>query len=89
MRYYLTASDDLAGDIRTSVWPPDTTGVTDFSPASPYPDMVEIRALPTVTQPVAEQFDHPSVLYVDDSRVDSEVRSSWLEALEDLGVPVR
>ena len=85
LRYYLTASDDLAGDIRTSVWPPDTTGVTDFSPASPYPEMVEIRALPTVTQPVADQFAHPSILYVDDSRVDLQVRSTWLEALEDLG----
>ena len=25
LHYYLTASDDLAGDVRTSVWPPDTT----------------------------------------------------------------
>jgi hypothetical protein len=86
LRYYVTASDDLAGDIRTSVWPPDTTGVTDFSPGSAFPFLTEIRGLPTVTQPVADQFVHPSTLYVDDSRADHQVRSAWLEALEDLGL---
>ena len=68
LRYYVTASDDLEGDIRTAAWPPDTTGVLDFSPGSPFPYNAEIRALPTVTQPVAGQFAQPSLLLVDDSR---------------------
>ena len=37
LHYYLTASDELAGDVRTSVWPPDTTGVLDFTIDSPFP----------------------------------------------------
>ncbi len=85
LRYYLTASDDLAGDIRTSVWPPDTTGVLDFSPGEPYPLQAEIRGLPTLTQPVPDQFAHPQVLYIDDSGGDAETRTSWLAALDDLG----
>jgi len=85
LRYYITASDDLTGDVRTAVWPPDTTGILDFSGGSLYPYHAEIRGLPTVTQPVAGQFAHPPMLFVDDSRIDPQVRISWLEALDDLG----
>ncbi len=86
IHYYVTAGDDLDGDVRTSVWPPDTTGVLDFSLPSVYPYPAEIRGLPTVTQPAPGQFAHPAMLLVDDTYPKSELRSQWLETLETLGI---
>jgi len=85
LRYYITASDDLAGDIRTSVWPPDTTGVTDFTVDSPFPRGVEIRGLPSITQPVAGEFAWPSIIFVDDTD-DPPAAEVWFRALEELGL---
>ncbi len=85
MHYYITASDDLAGDVRTSVWPPDTTGVLDFTPGSPFPRETEIHALPTLTQPVAGQFTQPSFLFCDGSD-DPQAAAVWLDALQELGL---
>ncbi|MBU2501176.1 hypothetical protein KJ682_07615 [bacterium] len=62
LHYYLTAEDDLAGDVRTAVWPPDTTRVLDFSVHSSYPDQAEIRALPTALDDLPAGLDQPSML---------------------------
>ena len=85
-RYYITASDDLDGDVRTAVWPPDTTGIDDFTPSSPFPGATEIRGLPTLTQPVAGQFENPDVLFFVDSEYDQGILDTWSEALEELGL---
>ncbi|MEN8007600.1 MAG: hypothetical protein ABFS42_11330, partial [Candidatus Krumholzibacteriota bacterium] len=84
LRYYITATGDLAGDLRTSVWPPDTTAVLDFTPGSSYPRRVEARALPTLTQPVPGQFTQPSLLFYD-STGDPEAAAVWYDALHELG----
>lgn len=84
LRYYIIGSDDLDGDIRTSVWPPDTTGVTDFSRESPFTSMTEIRGLPSVTQPVAGEFTQPSIIFCNDTD-DSRLAAVWYDALDDLG----
>jgi len=85
LHYYITASDDLAGDVRTSVWPPDTTGVLNFTPGSPFPRETEIRALPTLTQPVDGQFTQPSLLFCDGTD-DPQAAAVWLDALQELGL---
>jgi hypothetical protein len=84
LHYYLTASDDLAGDVRTSVWPPDTTGVLDFTLDSPYPGETTARALPTITQPVAGEFSQPSLLFCDGTE-DRVAAAAWFDALQELG----
>ena len=84
LHYYLTASDDLAGDVRTSVWPPDTTSVLDFTIASPFPRNFTVRALPTVTQPVAGQFSQPDMLFCDATE-DQAAAAVWFGALQELG----
>ena len=85
VRYYITASDDLAGDVRTSVWPPDTTSIMDFSLGSLFPKDAEIRALPTLTQPVAGQFSQPPLLFCDSSG-DHDAAAVWISALQELGL---
>ena len=85
VRYYITASDDLGGDVRTSVWPPDTTAVLDFSPGSLFPRDTEIHALPTLTQPVAGQFSQPPLLFCDSSG-DNDSAAVWTRALQELGL---
>ena len=84
LHYYLTASDDLAGDVRTSAWPPDTTGVLDFTLASPFPSQTTVWALPTVTQPVAGEFFQPSLLFCDATE-DPSAAAVWFDALQELG----
>jgi len=86
LRYYVISGDNLDGDVRFAVWPPDTSGVLDFTPGSTYPRMAEIHGLPTITQPVAGQFDHPRLLYIDDSRFNSPTQDTWREALDELGL---
>ncbi len=85
MHYYLTAGDDLDGDIRTSVWPPDTTGVLDFSPSSPFPDNLQVSALPNLTQPVPGEFAKPSLLFCDGART-TDAADAWFAAFEELGL---
>jgi hypothetical protein len=85
LRYYIIGAEDLEGDIRASAWPPDTTGVADFSPDSPFTRITEIRGLPTITQPVAGQFDQPSFLFCDDTD-DPQMAEIWFDALEELGL---
>ncbi len=85
MHYYLTAADDLDGDLRTAVWPPDTTGVLDFSPGSPYPDDLRVSALPNLTQPVPGAFAYPSLLFCDGDR-STDAAEAWYAAFEELGL---
>ena len=67
MDYYITAGDDLDGDVKTASWPADTTGVLDFSVDSAYPDFGEIRGLPDVGAPVAGEFPHARILLWDET----------------------
>ena len=84
LHYYLTASDELAGHVRTSVWPPDTTGVLDFTIDSPFPSETTVRALPTITQPEVGPFSHPSLLFCDGTAGTTEP-IVWFDALQELG----
>jgi len=85
LHYYITASGDLDGDLRTSVWPPDTTAVLDFTGSSVFPRETEIHALPTLTQPAAGQFTQPSLLFCDGTG-DPEAADVWFDALRELGL---
>ncbi len=86
LRFYITASDELDGDLRTSVWPADTTGVLNFTPSSTFSLLAEARALPTVTQPAPGQFSNPSILFYDNLRNSLEIRDTWFGALQELGI---
>jgi hypothetical protein len=85
LRWYITAADDLAGDVRTAVWPPDTTGVADFGPVSAWSGKPEIRALPSVAEPSGGSFPHPSLLLVDLTTSYGDV-DAWIAALGELGL---
>jgi hypothetical protein len=86
LRYYITADDDLDGDVRTSVWPPDTTGILDFSLGSAFPLVAEIAGLPTLTQPAAGQFENPPVLFFAGSEYDQGILDFWYAALDEVGL---
>ncbi len=83
LHYYITAQDDLNGDIGMSAWPADTTSVLDFSPRSPYEHLARVRALPTLTGP-AGAFTQPDLLVVDSAN-SSDHTLRLLSALSELG----
>lgn len=85
LHYYITATDQLGGDFRTSVWPADTTAVLDFTPDSLFPRELVTRALPTLTQPVAGEFSQPSILLMDSDATPGQT-NAWIEALRDKGL---
>jgi len=92
IRYYITASDDLGGNVHTSVLPPDTTGFLDFGSSSTFPLDLEVFALPTLTQPAPGQFSSPTMLLydgVEDNQkrlFESEDMDAWFGALRELGL---
>jgi hypothetical protein len=85
LHYYITTTSDLDGDIRTSSFPADTTGILDFSSTSSLPAEVVVRALPTLTQPVTGDFSQPAILFVSNS-TDSELSARWVESLQNIGL---
>lgn len=84
LRYYITATEAVAGDSEYqgfSVWPPDTTAITDFALGSSYTRLAEIRALPTLD----DAWQQPTVLLWESTTGD-HLRPRWLQALADLGL---
>ena len=94
IRYYITASDELAGEVHSSVLPPDTTGFLDFDGASTFPLDLEICALPSVTQPAPGQFSSPPMLLYDHLPFSNKLRrftasmnlDTWVGTLRELGL---
>ena len=94
IRYYITASDEFAGEVRSSVLPPDTTGFLDFDGASTFPLDLEICALPSVTQPAPGQLSSPPMLLCDHLSFNSKTNrlsasvdlDAWVGALRELGL---
>lgn len=84
LRYYITATDAVGGDLRTAVWPADTTAVLDFDADSSYPRFAEIRALPNVQAPVGGEFPHADLLWIDDTTWDYD-SGRWRRAFAELG----
>jgi hypothetical protein len=85
LRWYITASDEVDGDIRTSAFPADTTGMLDFSPGVRYHDQAEITALPSVGAPQAGEFPMPSWLFVDYTQYPTDM-TAWTDAFDELGM---
>ena len=87
LRWYFEAGDDLAGDLRTSLLPADTTGFSTIDPylayhGDRYPAAFTMRALPSV----AADLGQPGVLFWHDSGADHDW-DEWLRALG--GLPGR
>ena len=74
------ARDDLAGDVGVSVWPPDTTSVTDSSADTPFGPEAAIRALTSLDA----DWQQSSLLFWEAASDDGH-RRRWLCALVELG----
>ena len=84
LHYYITAADQLQGDIRTSSWPADTNSILDFSTESLFPSELVARALPTLSQPMAGAFSQPSILIVDSEKA-HQAPHYWIDAMRNMG----
>jgi FlgD Ig-like domain len=84
VRYYITAADLVNTEVKTSVWPADTTGVLDFTTDSRYPGFAEVRALPSLSMPSAGVFDQPDLFYCDDAG-NQDNTDRMLRSLAELG----
>jgi len=83
LRIHFSASTDLAGDVRTSLLPADTTGFASSPTApmfdgAPYPEDFTFRALPTVHD--VTTMAHPPLLLWADA-VDEATNDRWFETL--------
>ncbi len=75
LRYYITASTELEGLIKTSILPADTTGFSHSLNSNPYDRRFTVRALPDVHGPVGDLQQVASVLIWHDAG--SEGLDSW------------
>ncbi len=89
IHYYISATDNQAGNIGTSTLPGDVSGVGEFGGVFPYPGFVQgsnnsygiVRALPTLFNAAGEQ---PEILFWNDF-ADRGGENEWLFALNNLG----
>jgi hypothetical protein len=83
LRFYITVSTDLGGDIRTTTLPSDTTGYG-TSPrdamfdGAPYPEDFTFRALPSVND--IATMNHPMLLVWADA-ADDATNDRWFDTL--------
>jgi len=82
IHYFIEGQDNQAGDIGTSLLPPDTMGFRDFSPHGDYSSSYTVRALPTVFSQVPG--DHPPILLLNDF-ANRGGENEWYFALANLG----
>ena len=85
IHYFFAATDNLAGDLQTSLLPADTTGFSVFDPynALTYNSSFTVRALPSVKS--ATPGDHPEVLFWNDF-ANRGGQDEWHGALANLGM---
>jgi len=81
---FLSATEDLAGELRTTTWPADTTGYHDFANLSEFPRAAWQRCLPTINSAIPG--DQPRVLFWNDT--DEPTPGAWRYAFGNLGMPL-
>ncbi|MBU8869358.1 MAG: hypothetical protein KOO60_00660 [Gemmatimonadales bacterium] len=84
LHYYFTATDELAGDLRTTFLPADTTGFSNFTDPLTYQGAFTFRALPSVHL-VDETLVIPEIV-VWDNTGNPDTRNEWYFALANLGL---
>ncbi|MCB1185197.1 hypothetical protein KDM41_17390 [bacterium] len=67
LHYYITASDEAGGDVRTAVLPRDLTGFGDFGSPPAYDRRFVMRALPSLAEDVPGFPYTPDVLFWNDA----------------------
>ena len=83
LRYFFTAADDVAGDVRAAILPADTTGFSDLGDPLAYDPAFTMRALPTLTMGPGDLLEHraTTLLWLDTG--DSGLDAAWLQAMRD------
>ena len=83
LHYYISATSELEGDLRTATLPSDTTGFADFQDSRAYDQDFTVRALPTLSRlHTGEIYQRTNTLLWLDGN-DDEV---WAETLAELYV---
>lgn len=84
LRYYFTASNELDGEIKSSILPADTTGYSMDADDPAYDRRFTVRALPNTTG--SEEYMGPAASVLFWNHGGTEGRQHWLDALADNGL---
>ncbi|HPF71047.1 MAG TPA: FlgD immunoglobulin-like domain containing protein, partial [Candidatus Krumholzibacteria bacterium] len=85
--YYFEATENVNGELQTTLLPADTTGFSDFDDPMAYPPIYKLHALPTLTEVPGQPgvYEQPAVLFWDDGGAAGN-RDEWYSAYANNGM---